>query len=503
LARFIVSHRLAGRSPTGIQASRDAHEAVRSALRAFADVISEQPATARTRGLTIVDGAPAEMAAKQAAAGPDVIIEPQVPRRPQRFTFAALAPSQANSAGTGATFNLTVRTARGPATNATVQIVFAHLQTLATASVEAPTDAQGRASVPYNPAQWRPVNAIVTPHSGQWSWWAGSPENGGVVTLTDLPSGTHAGWWHQLLGVTSYKATRGQGIRVGVADTGAGPHPYLTHMQLAGAFLNGGHDASPASTNDVSVHGTHVSGLIGARPSTASPGGYGGIAPGADLTVARVFPDATSTASNGDIAAAIDALSGDHTCDLINLSMGGADSSAIELDAVTAALERGTLILAAAGNSASTIDYPAAYAGVVAVSALGLYGSFPANSIEALTVPSSGTGFIGNLFDPAFNNTGAHMACIAPGVGIISTVPGSGPANAADAAYAAMSGTSMACPAVCGALATLLSADANYSKLPRDVKRAQYAWNLLVGSLRRLGLGSTIEGYGLATATAT
>jgi hypothetical protein len=61
----------------------------------------------------------------------------------------------------------------------------------------------------------------------------------------------------------------------------------------------------------------------------------------------------------------------------------------------------------------------------------------------------------------------------------------------------------MACPAVCAALATLLAADANYAKLPRDVTRAQYAWNVLVRSLRQLGLNSTYQGYGLATASAT
>jgi subtilisin family serine protease len=498
VARFIVSHRLAGKSAAALQTSQDAHNTVRAAIRAVASVVSDRPQTGRTRGLMVVDADPRDMLAQQASAPPDVIIELEVLRRPARFTMAGLVAVQTTDAGTGAMFKMTVRTATGPQTNATVQLIFSNLQSGTNASVEARTDAQGRASVPYDSGQWWPVNAIITPHSGQWSWLAGSPTNGSVVTLTDLPGGTHIGWWHQLLGIASYQAARGQGIRVGVADTGVGPHPYLAHAQLAGAFLNGSHNADPASAHDVGVHGTHVSGLIGARPPAAGAG-YCGIAPGADLAMARVFPDATSTASNGDIAAAIDTLSADRACDLINLSLGGTDSSAIEQDAVTAAIETGTLILAAAGNGAAAIEYPAAYSGVVAVSALGLYGSFPSSAIEALTVPTSG-GFVGNLFDPSFNNTGPHMACIGPGVGIISTVPGVGPA---DAAYAAMSGTSMACPVVCGALATLLSADTGYGKLPRDVKRAQYAWNVLVRSLHQLGLGSTVEGYGLVAASAT
>src|SRR5260370_40602605 len=71
LARFIVSHRLAGRSATGIQTSRDAHDAVRSNLRAFANVVSEQPSTARTRGLVVADGNPAERMGPPASAAPD------------------------------------------------------------------------------------------------------------------------------------------------------------------------------------------------------------------------------------------------------------------------------------------------------------------------------------------------------------------------------------------------------------------------------------------------
>jgi subtilisin family serine protease len=354
------------------------------------------------------------------------------------------------------------------------------------------TDAQGRASVNYDPRQWQVANVIVTPQAGLWSWWAASPASGGVLTLPDLPLNAQLGWWHQLLGITAYRENAGQGIRIGLADTGAGPHQNLPHLQSAGAFIDGGHDASAAASNDVSDHGTHVAGIVAAHPAG---NGYAGIAPGADVVAARVYRDAGAAASNADVAAALDAFATEHRCDLINLSLGGSQSSAIELDAVTAAAEKGSLVLAAAGNTAGAIDYPAAYPGVVAVSAVGLYGTFPMNAIEALALPASADKFVGSLFEASFNNSGPHMACTAPGVGIISTVPGDG--------YASMSGTSMACPVVTAALATLLAADANYVRLPRDVSRARYAWNVLLRSLRSLGLNSTYQGLGLVTGSAT
>jgi subtilisin family serine protease len=424
-----------------------------------------------------------------------VIIEPECYRQPARFALAAAFVPQPSSAGFGAAFGITVRSARGPSVNSSVELIFSNLQTGATVVVKGFTDAQGRAAVPYDPGTWRPATVIVTPRSGQWSWWMSSPPSSGVLQLADLPRAGPLGWWHQLLGIASYKPQRGQGIRIGLADTGVGPHPYLSHIQSAGAFLNGGHDASPAAANDVSEHGTHTAGVIGARPPAASSD-FAGIAPAADVVVARVYGDSASTATNGDIAAAIDALAAGHPCDLINLSLGGTEQSEIELDSVTAAIEAGALVLGAAGNANGPIDYPAAYPGVVAVSALGLTGAFPSNAVDALAVPTAADRFVGSLFEAGFNNTGPHMACTAPGVGIISTVPGDTPA---EAAYAAMSGTSMACPAVCAALATLLSNDPNYRKLPRNTARAQYAWNVLLRSLRRLGLNNTYEGFGLAS----
>src|SRR5262245_41365967 len=51
------------------------------------------------------------------------------------------------------------------------------------------------------------------------------------------------------------------------------------------------------------------------------------------------------------------------------------------------------------------------------------------------------------------------------------------------------------CPAVCGALPTLLAADAQYQKLPRGRSREIYAWWILVCSLRAWN-GSIISRHG-------
>src|SRR5262249_54143393 len=163
----------------------------------------------------------------------------------------------------GALFTLTLRSSRAPAANANVQVMFSNPSTGSSNIAVVTPDARGRVSVPYDPRYWVPAAVIVTPHDSQWSWWQNSPASGSVVTLADLPpAGSRLGWWHQLLGIAGYSETRGNGLRVGIADTGVGPHPYLAHVQSAGAFLNGGHDASPDALADVDVHGTHLAGII-------------------------------------------------------------------------------------------------------------------------------------------------------------------------------------------------------------------------------------------------
>ncbi len=249
-------------------------------------------------------------------------------------------------------------------------------------------------------------------------------------------------------------------------------------------------------------HGSHVTGIIAAKPAPGS-NDFGGICAGADVYVARVYAGGgpggqEGVASSGDIASAIDALATTQQVDVMNLSLGGPDPSQIEADAIMSAIEAGVLVICASGNgNGAPVIYPAAAPGAVAVSALGIQGTVPPGSIDALSVPQLAGYFTANgIYAANFNNIGPQVACVGPGVGIISTVPQTVPG---DPAYAAMSGTSMACPAVCASLAAILAQDQAYLKMSRNAARAQYAWTVLARGLRPLGLSSQYQGFGLAS----
>ena len=74
---------------------------------------------------------------------------------------------------------------------------------------------------------------------------------------------------------------------------------------------------------------------------------------------------------------------------------------------------------------------------------------------------------------------------------IVSTVPGG--------AYAVMSGTSMACPAVTGIAAALLAKSPAILALPRDRDRSIAMQGLMSNAAKPLGLGKDNEGSGLMT----
>ncbi len=353
------------------------------------------------------------------------------------------------------------------------------------------TDGGGSCILPL-PVGCAPSMALVCPTGGFWPMLARGNALGTPVECPALPANGPLGWWHAALGLEAADPALGQGIRIGVVDTGAGPHPCLQHIVSVGAFV-GGNALPPGMAADVSEHGSHVCGTIGAR--TSGTGHYAGIAPGCEVLVARVFATSDSGASSADIANAIDALSQQHRADIINLSLGTETPSQVVQLAIQEAADRGTLCICAAGNNGGAVLYPAAFPDAIAVAALGLSGWAPPGSLSAARLPSSSTLFgLRDIYAANFTSHGASVDCAAPGVGILATVPNR---HGAAPLYGAMDGSSMASPVVSGALAVRLSRDAVYRALPRDARRTEMARRSLTDALRTVGLPSEYEGRGM------
>jgi len=500
MSRFLVSHRLAGRREK--EASRESLEKIAARLAADADIRSDyQPASNSKRRILSVDANPADIRKMHKEWGPDALVEPEVPRdRAWSYpgdieTAVALQGAQPLFPGLGTGINVTIEASGKPleATELTLVLASTGGRNSGT-NLKAFTDSEGHAELFYDPALWAPAGLIVEPKSGFWGRWLTQLASELNIPVEPLPKSGPLAWWHQVIGTVVPSAHRGEGIRIGVVDTGVGPHPYLDHVKSAGAFINGALDSTANAGIDIDEHGTHVCGIIGARPTQGSDD-FGGIAQAAEVTCMRVFSTGGG-ANQGDIAAAIETLSTEHDVHLINLSLGSNVPSVIEQDAIRTAADEGAICVAAAGNGFSQlVNYPAAYPETVAVGALGYMGASPPGTLASRAIPSDRARFHpAGLFVANFSNSGAELACTAPGVGIISTVP-SRPEVAAP--YAESSGTSMAAPIVCAALATLLSQDNNYRRLERGVERAQRASLVLAATLRSLNLSPLLVGRGI------
>jgi subtilisin family serine protease len=274
------------------------------------------------------------------------------------------------------------------------------------------------------------------------------------------------------------------GVTVGVIDTGVGPHHDLN--VVSGRNTVTGEPA--AAWQDWFEHGTHVSGLIGA--SGTPPNGLRGMAPGVPIRAYRVFGKNAQGATNYAILKAMIFAATDG-CDIINLSLGGGPNEPIVEEAISDARDQGMLVMVAAGNDGrQPVNYPAAYAGSTAVSALGREGTYPVGSVasaEALRPPNSTVDAA--EFIAEFSNIGSRVALTAPGVGVLSTLPNN--------AYGPMSGTSMAAPVAAGAAACLLSRDPAVFALARDRARSDAIEKLLQSHGAKRGFGLVFEGYGL------
>jgi subtilisin len=279
------------------------------------------------------------------------------------------------------------------------------------------------------------------------------------------------------------RVSTGRGVRVGLVDTGVdGDHPHL--VVAGGRNCVTGEDPGDHGSNG-HEHGTHVAGIVAGRGQP--PAGCRGVAPGAELMSYRVFGRGRAEATNFAIAKAIDTAVGEG-CDVLNLSLGGGPADAVVRAAIEEAHDAGVIVVAAAGNDGrGPVAFPADLPDVVSVSALGRTGTYPPSA--AGSAERRGPyGHDGADFIAAFSNVG-DIVVTAPGVAIVSTVPGG---------YLDLDGTSMACPAVTGTIARILSESRRLRSQPRGPERAAAILARLRRRARSLGFPSSLEGDGLA-----
>ncbi|MZD05401.1 type VII secretion-associated serine protease mycosin [Streptomyces sp. SID5785] len=203
-----------------------------------------------------------------------------------------------------------------------------------------------------------------------------------VVGVTDAPAhadSTRSQQWFldAMQAETMWKTSTGKGVTVAVIDTGVD----ASNPDLKGRVLDGLDLASKAEQGDEHTdyqgHGTGMAGLIAGTGAYDGGKGAFGLAPGADILPVRM-PDIEKGVmpfeENTQLTTAIK-YAADSGAKVINISLGGSNASSPDVSkAVGYALQKGSLVFAASGNSGdkgNSVEYPAATPGVVAVGAVG------------------------------------------------------------------------------------------------------------------------------------
>lgn len=203
---------------------------------------------------------------------------------------------------------------------------------------------------------------------------------------------------------------------IAVVDTGVdGTHPDILGKVVSAFDCTVSSPCAPSDPVDENGHGTHVAGIAGAATNNSI--GIAGASYNSKLLSVKVLDKNGSGyyswVSNGIIQAA------DSGAKVINLSLGGSSASTTLKNAVNYAWNKGSVVVAAAGNSGKKSRlYPAYYPNAIAVAAT------DQNDKKA-----------------SFSNYGLWVDVAAPGVSILSTYKGD---------YSYLSGTSMAAPFVAG-----------------------------------------------------
>lgn len=490
--RYVIGNLTARRVNQRREISRDGVDGTIAMLSShFAIQSDNQPDDRRVRRVATFDANPGDVLALKKELPPGVVIEPEILHfheviGPPELIRESIT-NVANISGVAKDLNIKLTSSLSSLEG--IEVILVLRSGSSFKKIIEIADSAGECNFRYS-EQYEPFTVIANPPHEYWSKVIRDISSDALqIELAPLPDDPNEYWWTLIGGMNNLPGS-GNGIKVGVIDTGCGPHPCLGHVNNIGAIVAGNFD--PANGADVHFHGTHVAGTIGAI--RCHDRDYDGIATGVELFSMRVF-DSSMVAAQPDIAYAIDHLSKVSEVDLINLSLGSGSPSVILEDAILDARDSGTLCISAAGNNASMVCYPAAFDAVIAVSAIGKMGWGPPDSLSGQRLPIESAQFgHERTYFANFSNFGAEINCAGPGVGIIAPVPERF-GNAAP--LAVLDGTSMSCPVVTALLARLLSADSSFSGITRDETRANRATDILRTNCKDLGLHYHHQGLGV------
>jgi len=317
---------------------------------------------------------------------------------------------------------------------------------------EGRTDKRGEVALPLITLPGQAARSLfVSAPSNHWDQYLSEPElSDGEVnvvrlraleeTVAGFPVHFRYGWGQTLMGLDRIHETlAGQGVRIAIVDSGADTgHSLLRHIRY-GLDLTERADAQ-SWMQDVVGHGSHCAGIIGARDESGKM--LRGFVPEAEIHVLKVFP-------GGRFSSLLQALDYciEFDIDIVNLSLTSPERSQVVEQKLEEVALHGIACIVAAGNSGGSVQYPASSLYTLAVGAVGHVSEYPEGTWDATTV-IPGLVAPDGIFAPNWSSFGPEMAVCAPGVAIVSTVPGG---------FEPLSGTSMAAPHVTGLAALLLA----------------------------------------------
>lgn len=235
--------------------------------------------------------------------------------------------------------------------------------------------------------------------------------------VEDLPLGIKLTGGEKLRG----EGLTGKGVKVAVIDSGVyADHPNFNGQVVQNVWYRRG---SSLMEDD---HGTHVAGTIHM------------MAPEAEIYDYRVFGRYGTPVNRAIVEAIDDAI--EDGCDIINMSLGGPFPDLSMWRAVRRATRAGIIVVVAAGNEGDN-------------NPLTNENAYPANFRDVLSIAAVSKK--DNLPVAYFSNTNSQVDYAGIGVEVTSFRP--------DGTFQLMSGTSMACPHVCGFITALMTKGGEYS----------------------------------------